>query len=625
MADSELLTKLTDSIDTPELTPQFRNEIILLRAFWLKAENDINNLLSKPEIKEQIQADLIPVFEQITANVNYLFYLLSADGTGGYIVNQDNELLESINYLGSELSKLTVDHGLLINDTQQALETEKIRNDLQDSRLDRLFSVDGTSGIVKNIIDIIDALTGLDLENLRADFNKDINDILDELVTINGGITSVHQEINTLKSGDIITLKSSITQLIDAINLSVSRSEYNDQNKTILDLSSSLDIQAGSINSVVNKLLYLIGPDGTKGIIEELRTNITQTEAKIELEALHRQTLENGSILQNTSSITQTAEAVSSLVTQSDSLTSRVNTAEETLTSLGKTIRALTTNFNGAYSIETIMALTSNGFGIDLHETSYGQEYAAGFTLLMHPTWLASNGEDIINYAVGDKVSYGDSIYICIMAHESTEDTGPGSTNSSTYWEDSESNKTEFVVAADTFKVISPNDETLKTPFIIDTTGATDTVGINGDMLVDGTVKAKALKADDIYTMSITIGNNSSGYDNLIDAPHHISDTLLLNWEAASVEDEKIISVEGEIWEFDSDFTDGALVMVEVDDAYAGSLQVSLNDQNLSLDAPPIDLDCGQMNETAYFENESPIQALNDLSTTNDNLDLGGL
>ena len=633
MADSELLTKLADSIDTPELTPQFRNEIILLRAFWLKAENDINNLLSKPEIKEQIQADLVPVFEQITANVNYLFYLLSADGTDGYIVNQDKELLESINYLGSELSKLTTEHNLLVADTEQAIETEKIRNNLQDSRLDNLLSVDGNSGIVHTLVTALTALTGLNLSELESNLDDKFKPLMDLIDDLRNDYNSIHTQIGDLE-GAHSDLQSEIEQTNDAISFTVSKSDFNDQGDLITDLESSLSITADAVQSTVSRIDHLLNPDGSQGEIIELWSRINQTAYEITQEVVARDTLENGKVRENKSIITQTAEVVDTLVTSTNELGLWKKAAEETLTDHSKTISVLVQGLaDNSYTLQSTLALTANTFGIIIEEdTGSGEPYIAGLTLMLHPEWV-----ETFEYVVGDIVHFTDNKnYKCILNHTASSDNSPESDNADTYWlVESETTKSEFTVRADHFQVITPGG--VAPLFEVD--------GDSGDVTINSNLLVKVIKSvnydehdplkswfkidpitgtAEFNNIAMTFGsdfNLSTLQDTL-----GIDNTVVFSWNGSTVipAGSDYSNTTG-IWPFDSFVEGGAMIEIELDDRFATEVHVALNGDYLSTDLFG-DADFGDVTNTSTtgFSDETDIDGYLDFSEGARTYDLGG-
>jgi len=90
----------------------------------------------------------------------------------------------------------------------------------------------------------------------------------------------------------------------------------------------------------------------------------------------------------------------------------------------------------------------ANQFAVNIVEDGNGKSYATGFQLLLNPIWLS--GED---YPLDVKVVYGNVVYLCILAHTSAIGNAPPS---ATYWTaQPDDTKSEFIVHADTFKVLT--------------------------------------------------------------------------------------------------------------------------------------------------------------------------
>ena len=85
----------------------------------------------------------------------------------------------------------------------------------------------------------------------------------------------------------------------------------------------------------------------------------------------------------------------------------------------------------------------------------------------------------------------------------------------------------EFIILADTFKVVTPG-KTPQVPFVVGSVDGVSTVGINGNLVVDSTILARHIQAGsitadrldstDIFALKITVGAGSSGIGNLSDA-----------------------------------------------------------------------------------------------------------
>jgi len=72
--------------------------------------------------------------------------------------------------------------------------------------------------------------------------------------------------------------------------------------------------------------------------------------------------------------------------------------------------------------------------------------------------------------------------------------------------------ESSFTVVADTFQVANPSDGgDVKSVFIVGNVDGASTVGINGDLIVDGTIAARALEVDTLSAISADIGEVTAG------------------------------------------------------------------------------------------------------------------
>ena len=171
--------------------------------------------------------------------------------------------------------------------------------------------------------------------------------------------------------------------------------------------------------------------------------------------------------------------------------------------------------------------------------------FIAGVGLLLYPDWQAETA-----YVPGDYVWHNGQVYQCIAAHTGQE---PPDTN---YWAlVPYGTKSEFIIRSDKFAVVQPNGEGgAKAPFVVGSVNGVSTVGIDGNMLVDGTITATKLQANQVLvghtiqssnyssntagwkiaqdgsaefnegTFRGTLAVGSSGYNNLSDKPASLAD-----------------------------------------------------------------------------------------------------
>jgi len=70
----------------------------------------------------------------------------------------------------------------------------------------------------------------------------------------------------------------------------------------------------------------------------------------------------------------------------------------------------------------------------------------------------------------------------------------------------------EMIVVTDKFSIVNPNDSTdIKVPFVVGTINGTSTVGISGDLIVDGSISANALSVTQLSAISADLGNITAG------------------------------------------------------------------------------------------------------------------
>lgn len=72
--------------------------------------------------------------------------------------------------------------------------------------------------------------------------------------------------------------------------------------------------------------------------------------------------------------------------------------------------------------------------------------------------------------------------------------------------------ESSFTVVADTFLVANPgNSADTKAVFIVGNVNGSPTVGVNGDLIVDGTIAARSLEVDTLSSITADIGEVTAG------------------------------------------------------------------------------------------------------------------
>lgn len=421
-----------------------------------------------------------------------------------------------------------------------------------------------------------------------------------------------------------------ISLTASAIQLQVTHLEW-ETTGSFTAQNSLIDQTSEYVNTTVLRLDNLMNPDGSQGLIVQMQSQINQEADRITQEVLYREALD-GIVTEQSTRVTQTALAIETVATATDAATGRLNTATERLTATEKVISILSKGLNdGAYSIETIMALTASSFGVVIEETIGGIPYAAGFEVLMYPQWMLDTP-----YVIGDIITFSDTlIYKCILNHTSLGTNSPGSVGAAMYWvNEPDKERTEFNVNASHFQVITPGG---LIP-IFDVNGTTGKVTINGDLVTntiesldyaegDPSKKWFLLDADTgvarFNNMEMTFGTSQAEKD--FKDSIGIVDQVLYNWSGSSIIKSSASMSTASAWSFESEFEGGALIEINVDDSYAGELQIALNDMVLTVDLFG-DTDFGDVTAfTPAFEGEGNATNYNDLSTGGKTFDLGDI
>jgi len=69
--------------------------------------------------------------------------------------------------------------------------------------------------------------------------------------------------------------------------------------------------------------------------------------------------------------------------------------------------------------------------------------------------------------------------------------------------------KSSFTIQADKFQIVRPDSTgALKTPFIVGEIDGYSIVGIDGDVIIDGSIKTKSIDTDDLFSQTITLKTN---------------------------------------------------------------------------------------------------------------------
>lgn len=502
-------------------------------------------------------------------------------------------------------------------------------------------------GLLADQLDITEFATGLqdDIYLLRDLWDRIGRNIWDVMTDAN--VDSIVQTAVTQSDTLIQLLAVDIQKDLEGIDAHMGAIEVTahdiELSVTALDWKTTgeftaqnalIGITAADITSTVGRLDNLLNEDGTQGIIHQMQSEVTQTSGRITQEILDRTALEDGTIVELTSKVEQTATSLITTIEATDALTGRQNSSEERLTASEKTISILSKGLADAdYSVETIMTLTANSFGVVIEETVGGIPYVAGFEVILYPIWMI----DAV-YAIDDLITYTDDdsgdIYQCVQAHTASAANSPESVDADDYWlfvADKE--RTEFNVNADHFQVITPGG---LVP-LFDVNGTTGEVTINADLIVN-TIKSTDYDAQDPNTAWFLIDavTGEAKFNNMVmtfgtaqekqDFKDSIDlvDNLLYSWNGTEVINTSTDIDGADEWvPTDGEHEGGVLIEIEVDDNFVGDLQIALNNVVLTIDLFG-DHDFGDVSPIgSAFTGENEASNYNDFSRGGKGFDLG--
>ena len=256
-------------------------------------------------------------------------------------------------------------------------------------------------------------------------------------------------DINISIDGKIDIAYSYINQTASSIDQRIVSMEGNTNDRFIINESRILQTEE-SITSTVSRLDTIDGPGGA---VELLQSSIAQTASSLDLEVSARQQL-GEDLITAQSSISLISDSISLMVETVNTIRDEANTTAIILGEDGINLVVLQESLGKhQYAIGTMQSMLTNQWGVTIAEDVYGNKYATGFGLILHPTWMLDTA-----YIVNNKITYYDTVYICILDHTSSSENFPTSTLGTTYWEVvPEGTKSELVVSADSFVIRKPD------------------------------------------------------------------------------------------------------------------------------------------------------------------------
>jgi hypothetical protein len=142
-----------------------------------------------------------------------------------------------------------------------------------------------------------------------------------------------------------------------------------------------------------------------------------------------------------------------------------------------------------------------NAWTVKIQEIG-GRPYMVGIGLVLYPDWKEGEEYVVDQYVWKDEE---DNVYKCKADHTSSLENQPPI---QTYWElIPYGKKSGVAIVADQFSVTTADGTGEVTPFVI----SGSIVGIDGTLIVNGTVRANALSATDIYVVNLQSANYVAG------------------------------------------------------------------------------------------------------------------
>jgi hypothetical protein len=168
----------------------------------------------------------------------------------------------------------------------------------------------------------------------------------------------------------------------------------------------------------------------------------------------------------------------------------------------GQLVSELNTVIDGAIEgINYQQQFLENAWTVKIQEIG-GRPYMVGIGLVLYPDWK-EGGEYVVDQYVWKDEE--DNVYKCKADHTSSLENQPPI---QTYWElIPYGKKSGVAIVADQFSVTTADGTGEVTPFVI----SGSIVGIDGTLIVNGTVRANALSATDIYVVNLQSANYVAG------------------------------------------------------------------------------------------------------------------
>ena len=238
------------------------------------------------------------------------------------------------------------------------------------------------------------------------------------------------------------------------------------------DLSESLSAVEVGLADAVSDLNDVITNNAATGqLLDDIESRLTVAE---------------GSITSQVSRLTAAEANISTTRTEMDGHELRLSVAEADV------------NNHNDY-IATQQSILSNEWTVKIQENADGTSCVAGMGLLVYPAWKINTVYDVDDY-----VWFDDHAYKAVVSHTADGTNVPPNDS---YWVlIPYATKSQFGVLAESFFVQTGTGEK-GIPFLVQD----DQIMVNGDMMVNGLIKAGMLDTNKVYTWSIQSKNYVPG------------------------------------------------------------------------------------------------------------------
>ena len=250
----------------------------------------------------------------------------------------------------------------------------------------------------------------------------------------------------------------------------------------------------------------LAGYIGKAQLAQDLLADIDSTitglvDARVELATAIQANIENGTRIDDVvSRITQAEGTLELSVAKLNAAEANISNAQVFIDDASVRLSAAEGSISDASNyIATQETVLSNEWTVKIQENSDGTACVAGTGLLVYPNWKLDTVYDIDDYSWFDG-----NAYKAVIAHTASEENVPPN---SSYWQlIPYATKSQFGVLAESFFVQTGTGEK-GIPFLIQD----DQIMVNGDMMVNGLIKAGMLDTNKVYTWSIQSKNYVPG------------------------------------------------------------------------------------------------------------------